>query len=311
MNPQTASRTALATSLMRALHGRIDPRPILDDPWGDRLMPGAARMQVYQAIRNVRPDLPATPDVATMQRAIDGALRANSAYANVILRSRFTEDALRRAMARGIRQYVLVGAGFDSYALRRPPGAADLTVIEIDHPATQSFKRDCLASSGTAVPERVHYVPADLTTEDLASVLRDSPLRAAEPAFFAWLGVTMYLTREENRATLRAVSSVAAPGSEVVFSYIDQAFFEDRDPDFTAKMAELRAMVASVGEPFVSGFHHGTLGADLAPLGYRLIEECSDPQVLQRYDPEGANGFVITHELSRIAHLQVLGDRAP
>ena len=152
MNPQTASRTALATSLMRALHGRIDPRPILDDPWGDRLMPGAARMQVYQAIRNVRPELPATPDVATMQRAIDGALRANSAYANVILRSRFTEDALRRAMARGIRQYVLVGAGFDSYALRRPPAAADLTVID--------------------------------------------------------------------RATLRAVSSVAAPGSEVVFSYI-------------------------------------------------------------------------------------------
>ena len=310
MDPQTASRTALATSLMRALHVRTDPHRILDDPWGDRLVPAQARALVYQMIRNRAPELPAAPDPDTQQRAIDASLRANVAYPNVLLRSRFTEDALSRAVARGVRQYVMVGAGFDSYALRRGPDAAHVTVIEIDHPATQAFKRSCMAASGTVAPDPVHYIAADLATEDLAAVLRASPLRTDEPAFFAWLGVTMYLTREANLATLRAVSTVAAPDSEVVFSYIDQSYFEGHNEDATAQTAELRAMVTSVGEPFVSGFHHGSLTADLAPIGYGLIEERSDLELLRRYDPEDRNGLVVGHELSRIAHLLVVAARS-
>lgn len=306
MDPQTASRTALATSLMRALHARTDPHRILDDPWGDRLIPPEARALVYQMIRNSAPELPATPDAATQQRAIDAALRANVAYPNVLLRSRFTEDALSRAVARGVRQYVMVGAGLDSYALRRGPEAAEVTVIEIDHPATQAFKRNCMAASGTIAPEPVHYIAADLSTEDLAAVLRASPLKTDEPAFFAWLGVTMYLTREANLATLRAVAAVAAADSEVVFSYIDQSFFEGQAEEAMAQTAELRAMVTSVGEPFVSGFHHRSLATDLAPIGYDVIEERSDLEQLRRYDPQGANGLVVRHEVSRIAHLRVL-----
>jgi methyltransferase (TIGR00027 family) len=311
MNPQAPSRTALATALMRALHTRSDPRPILDDPWGDRLLPAQALSLVYQMIRGRAPDLPEHPDAETRRRVIDTALRRIVAYPNVLVRSRFTEDALHRAVAGGIRQYVLVGAGFDSYALRRPPEALDVTVIEIDHPATQSFKRDCLAATGTAVPPGVHHVAADLAGEDLADVLRASPLRASEPAFFAWLGVTMYLTREENLATLRAVADVAAPGSEVVFTYIEQAFFDGRDEDATRRAAELRAMVASVGEPFVSGFDPEALATDLGPLGYALIGNPSDLELLRRYDPEGVNGLVVAHDVNRIAHLRVVaGDRA-
>jgi methyltransferase (TIGR00027 family) len=311
MTPQSPSRTALATSLMRALHTRSDPRPILDDPWGDRLLPEQALSLVYQMIRGRASDLPADPDAGTRRRVIDTALRRIVAYPNVLLRSRFTEDALQRAVEGGIRQYVLLGAGFDSYALRRPSAAADVTVIEIDHPATQSFKRACLLASGTAVPPEVHYVAADLSSEDLAAVLRTSPLRASEPAFFAWLGVTMYLTREENLATLRAVADVAAPGSEVVFTYIDQAFFDGQNEDATRRAAELRAMVASVGEPFVSGFHPGALATDLGPLGYSLLGNPSDLELLRRYDPDGVNALLVTHDVNRIAHLRVEGgDRA-
>ncbi|MBU3672610.1 MAG: class I SAM-dependent methyltransferase [Sinobacteraceae bacterium] len=305
MDPLTASRTALATSLMRALHARTDTHRILDDSWGDQLVPPEARALVYQMIRNHMPELPATPDAATQQRAIDASLRANAGYPNVLMRSRFTEDALSRAVTRGVRQYVLIGAGFDSYALRRAQDAAGVTVIEIDHPATQAFKRHCMAASGIVAPEPVHYISADLANEDLEAVLRASPLRVSEPTFFAWLGVTMYLTREANLATLRAVSTVAAPDSEVVFSYIDQAFFGGPNEDTTDKTNELRAMVASVGEPFVSGFHPESLTAELGPIGYELIEECSDLELLRRYDPAGANGLVVHNELSRIAHLRV------
>lgn len=306
MNAQAPSRTALATALMRALHTRADPRPIIDDPWADRLLPAQALELLYQAFRGRAPDLPEHPDAETRRRVLDAALRRIVAYPNVLLRSRFTEDALHRAVADGVRQYVLIGAGFDSYALRRPPQALDVTVIEIDHPATQSFKRECLIAAGTAVPPGVHHVAADLASQDLAGVLRASPLRASEPAFFAWLGVTMYLTREENLATLRAVADVAAPGSEVVFTYIDQAYFDRRDEDATSGAADLRALVASVGEPFVSGFDSGSLASDLGPLGYRLLGNPSDLELLRRYDPDGVNGLVVNQDVNRIAHLRVL-----
>jgi O-methyltransferase involved in polyketide biosynthesis len=91
----------------------------------------------------------------------------------------------------------------------------------------------------------------------------------------------------------------------VVFSYIDQAYFDAQTEDQSAGATELRAMVASVGEPFVSGFDPASLGAELARVGYAVIEECSDVDLLRRYDPTGANGLVVNNALSRIAHLRV------
>ncbi len=303
MEASTPSRTALFTSLMRARHTSGDPHRILDDPWGDRLVPLQARAALYQMARLRNTALPREPDGAAQQAGIDAYLLANPAYPNVILRSRYTEDALHRAVAQGTRQYLLIGAGFDSYALRRPPAAQSLTVIEIDHPATQNFKLQCMAAAGVAVPALVHHMAADLSNQDLPTVLAASPMQVAEPAFFSWLGGTMYLTRQANLATLRAIAETAAPGSEVVFSYFDQVFFEPSAVvSETAKA--LSAEVASVGEPFVSGFHPATLEEDLRPLGLRLLEDCSDADLVRRYDPANRNGFV-AGERSRIAHVRV------
>jgi methyltransferase (TIGR00027 family) len=305
MEATTPSRTALATALMRARHVRADSLSILDDPWGDRLVPAQARAAIYQMARVRNTALPQEPDHQTQQAVMDDYLRANPAYPNVILRSRYTEDALHRAVAQGTRQYLLIGAGFDSYALRRPPVAQSVSVIEIDHPATQNFKLQCMAAAQVAVPDLVRYMAADLSRQDLPSVLARSPMRAEEPAFFSWLGVTMYLTRQANQDTLRAIAAIAAPGSEIVFTYFDQVFFDQPGAASAAAMA-LRAEVASVGEPFVSGFHPATLAADLQPLGLRLLEDISDAGLARRYDPDNRNGFVAT-ERSRIAHVRVEG----
>src|ERR1700734_2445640 len=113
----TASRTALATSLMRAAHTRLDPHPLIDDPWGDRLVP--------ESVRGVM---------------ADAALLQSPAYSNVITRTRYAEDALQNAVEGGATQYVLIGAGFDSFALRRPSFAAALQIFEIDFPSTQALK---------------------------------------------------------------------------------------------------------------------------------------------------------------------------
>jgi methyltransferase (TIGR00027 family) len=312
MQPHTASRTAIATALARAHHTRLAPKRIIDDPWGERLLPHPARGLVYQIARIRNPALPQDPDEVAQQEAIDAWLRATPAYTNVIVRSRYTEDALHRAVAAGTQQYVLVGAGFDSYALRRPPEAGPRTLIEIDHPASQAFKRRCIADAGLAEPAALHFIAADLAAHDLASVLRASPMRTGEPAFFSWLGVTLYLTRDANLATLRAIASTAAPGSELVFTYVDQAVFEARavlTEQASHAVQGLSTEVAAVGEPFVSGFDPANLEADLRRLGMRLLEDCSDADLLRRYDPEGLDGLS-GNEVSRIAHARIEGPPA-
>jgi methyltransferase (TIGR00027 family) len=180
-----------------------------------------------------------------------------------------------------------------------------MAVIEIDHPATQSLTRQWLAQSGISLPESAHLVPADLSVEDLPSVLRKSLPWASEPAFFSWLGVTMYLTREANLNTLRAISSVAAPGSELVFEYVDQRFFES-DTALTGSELTLRQTVAALGEPWVCGFDPATLKGELALVGHSLLEDLRDIDLVQRYDPQGLNKLS-PRGLGRMAHTRVVG----
>src|SRR5258708_6496810 len=147
-----ASITALATSLMRAIHTRLDPDPLIVDPWGDRLVPESIR-EAFCLSALAKMDAEARAQaLASPDSIVDVALRASAAYANVITRTRYTEDALCAAVAKGIRQYVMIGAGFDSFALRRPAFAADMQVYEIDHPATQGLKRQRLKECGLSVP---------------------------------------------------------------------------------------------------------------------------------------------------------------
>jgi methyltransferase (TIGR00027 family) len=299
-----ASRTALATSLMRAIHTRLDPQPLIDDPWGDRLVPDAVRAAIRESALAAMDAAARARALAAPGTIVDAALRASAAYGNVITRARYTEDALRTAVANGIRQYVIVGAGFDSFALRRPAFARDVTLFEIDHPATQDLKRRRLAECGVAVEGPVHYIGADLAHEDLAAVLARSPLRPQQPAFFSWLGVTMYLTPEANLATLRAIAGSAAPASALVFTYLDLKIFAgDRAP---RAFRALREAVAAAGEPFRSGFDPATIAADLRAIGFVLLEDLDGEQLTRRVDGADANALR-TSRASHIAHARVAG----
>jgi methyltransferase (TIGR00027 family) len=259
-----ASRTAIATSLMRAAHTRLDPRPLIEDSWGDLLIPASARELVS-----------------------DESLLRSHAYPNVITRTRYTEDALQAAVAAGIRQYVMIGAGFDSFALRRPAYAADLQIFEIDFPATQTLKLERIKACGITLPDSVHFIGADLSSESLAAALARSPFQAGELTFFSWLGVTMYLTRAANLATLRSIASCAPARSELVFTYFDESLFQGQSEAFR----ELEKRVAAIGEPFLSGFDPGALAADLAACGLCLVEDLNGGEVGARYDVTGERGL--------------------
>jgi methyltransferase (TIGR00027 family) len=281
MNDLAASRTALITSLMRARHTRLDPDPVLDDPWGDRLVPESAIAEIHgAALTRLSADERAAAG-ATPRAVIDEFVRKSSVYSNVILRSRYAEDALREAVARGITQYVLIGAGFDSFVLRRPDYARDLQIFELDHPATQGLKRRRIAENGVVLPDSVHFVAADLARESLGSALERSVFRANELTFFSWLGVTVYLTRDANLAALRGIATSAPSRSEVVFTYMDERAF---DPAVQSEgFRQLLKSVAASGEPFLSGFDPGALGDDLRACGLALAQDLDGPQLVERY----------------------------
>lgn len=287
---------------MRALHTRESAYRIIDDPWGDRLVPDAVREAIWQRALQ---DRPSTAPDAPRDAVVDAWLRASPAYASVITRSRHAEDALHAAVARGCTQYVMVGAGFDSYALRTPLPAAQLAIFEVDHPATQQLKRQCLAAIGQPAREAVTFIAADLATESLDAVLARSGFDATRPAFFSWLGVTMYLPREANLQALRAIARAGAAGSELVFTYVHQAVFESRA--FTE--SAIATSVAAIGEPFLSGFHPAELVQDLHGVGLTLLEDLSDTQLVERYDPQGLNQLRTT-PFSRAAHARVRGPAA-
>jgi len=230
----TPSRTALLTSLMRATHSRRDPSPLIDDPWGDRLIPKSERDRFSERILSRMDPDARVAALGEPDSILDNYFLANITYPGVIIRSRYAEDALKAAAQRGTRQYVLIGAGFDSFVLRRPAFANGLEIFEIDHPATQALKIERIRTCGITLPASVHFIAADLAHETLASALARSSFRSDEPAFFSWLGVTVYLTREANMATLRAVAASSAAGSELVFTYVDLAEFGEggrRAPD--------------------------------------------------------------------------------
>jgi methyltransferase (TIGR00027 family) len=283
------SRTALVTSLMRALHSRRDPSPLIDDPWGDRLVPKSERDGFSERLLARMDPQARAADRRTPDAALDDFFLANTAYPGIVIRSRYTEDALREAMNKGIRQYVLIGAGFDSFALRRPPFSEALEIFEIDHPATQTLKIHRIRECGVALPPSVHFMAADLSSENLSAVLARSSFRGNEPAFFSWLGVAVYLTREANLATLRAVATCGAPGSELVFTYVDQAEFAPGGS--TSPHNSNAQAVAGMGEPYVSGFNPREIASDLDQVGLELVEDLDGKRMSERYRRGGANGL--------------------
>jgi len=268
---------------MRAAHSRLASSPLIDDPWGDRIVVESEREVILNAVLNgLNPqDREECEKAGAPSKVLDAALQRHPGFGWAILRTRYTEDTLAIAVGRGIRQYVIVGAGFDSFSLRQPAFARDVNVFEIDHPATQELKRQRLRECRVPIPPAHHFVSADLSVEQIGDALARSTFRSTAPTFFSWLGVTQYLTREANLATLRGVAACSATGSELVFTYVDQREFGG-GPSST-EVGRLKGAFATAREPWLSGFDPSNLVDDLAAVGLRLIEDLDGLDAKRRY----------------------------
>jgi len=287
MEEQQAGITALATAFARAYHATHDEPKIFND-WRAPEWFSAEEWVFFEKnmaglIGLIDPQAAYSPEEAlavAMQR-MNGPI--------TLSRSRYAEDALEEAARNGVRQYVILGAGFDSFAFRQPEWAAGMEIYEIDHPATQTMKRQRIERAGWAIPANLHLISVDFTKEELSETLVKSGFDSHSPAFFSWLGVTYYLSSDAALATLRAVAQTAAAGSELVFDYMDR---EEMDPQKSnAQMRVLQFVVRQTGEPFKSGFDPAALPDELAGVGLRLVEDLDPAEIEARYFSGRADAY--------------------
>ena len=198
-----------------------------------------------------------------------------------ILRIRYAEDRLREAVGAGVGQYVILGAGLDTFALRQGELADRLRIFEVDHPASQAMKRERLLAINGSVPANLVLVPVDFETERLDEKLSEAGFDRGAPAFFSWLGTTYYLTKEAIRDTLERVSAVTAPGSRIVLDYkYPRRLIPEQSLLFADKVDQF---VAKRGEPMRSTFAPEELTAELARAGFSQLDNVPPDEQAQRY----------------------------
>lgn len=263
MSDRNASSTAFATLYMRAVHQLLDAQPlVLEDP-------AAITLLGEEAARQIRKN-----------PTHHSTLGARALRTHVVLRSRFTEDCLAHAVERGITQYVILGAGFDTFAFRQPPWARNLRIFEVDQPATQAQKRTRLEDAGMAIPSNLHFAEIDFESESLRDGLIRHGVSMNVPTFFSWLGVTMYLQEEAIDAVLRTVAGF--PGqSEIVLTFTQPPdLLSGTESNFHSLLAKA---VHKSGEPFVSYFTCAAIEEKLRNVGFKKIAFLSDEEADQRY----------------------------
>jgi methyltransferase (TIGR00027 family) len=274
-----ASKTALGVAALRAAHRLVDREPwLLDDPIAIRLLEPSAASRLEDSER--------------IQHPLARGLRSH-----VLLRSRYTEDRLEEAVAAGVRQCVLLGAGFDTFAYRQPSWASILRIFEVDHPASQAAKQDRVRAAGLETPPNLVHAPIDFESVSLEDGLRKVGFDADAPAFFSWLGVTMYLTRPAIETVLRFVGGLPA-GSRMALTFAQPETEEDRGA------ATLADLAASAGEPWLTRFAPEELEDELRRAGFPSIHILSPEEAFARYYQGRADALPPPRRAS-MAHAEV------
>jgi len=275
MEQAIPSRTALSVALRRAAHQLHDSPVVFADPIAVAIL-GATYAE----------ELGRTP--LRLDRPFSIGLRAF-----LVARSRYAEDNLRRAVASGVDQYVLLGAGLDTFAYRNPH--AKLRVFEVDHPATQQWKRELLQRNGIAIPDSLTYAPVYYERQSLTTQQRTAGFNYGAPAFFAWLGVVPYLTLEAFRATLGFISAQPA-GSGLTLDY-----GQPRDAlPIIERLAHdsLASRVERAGEPFRLFFTPPEIAAELSR--FHSLEDLGAAEINARYFSERSDQLAIRGTAGRL-----------
>ncbi|MFD8095865.1 class I SAM-dependent methyltransferase [Streptomyces malaysiensis] len=261
--------TAVRVALWRAMHVQVDPPPhVLQDEIGLRL---AAPDDDWRG----RPDM--DPDTTRGFRAA------------VVARARFIEDLVAEQADRGVTQYVILGAGMDTFAQRKPEIASRLRLFEVDQPGPQAWKRHRLVELGYGIPEWLHLVPVDFeASESWLERLAAAGFDPAQPAVIVSTGVTMYLTEDATAATLRQIAGLA-PGSMLAMTFLLPAeLLDDADRPGLRKSKE---GAQAAGTPFISFYTPQDILALAREAGFKDVRHVSGASHAERYFAGRADGL--------------------
>jgi len=251
------SRTAIGAAMLRAAHQLIDGETrIFEDP---------VILKILE---------PVQLEYIQQHPAEYSQERWRSLRSHIVLRSRYAEDCLKEAYGRGVRQYIMLGAGLDTFAYRQPDWARDLAILEADHPASQSFKLHKLEQAGIGPRQNQVFVSLDLDKDDLALVFKGAGLRPGEPVFVSWLGVMVYLRWETIDAVFAFVAGLPK-GSEFVFTFSPKRWMGWPDP--------VALMAKAAGEPWITHIDPPELTDKLRKAGFTHVHFLEPEEARQLY----------------------------
>jgi len=278
------SRTARAAALHRAAHQVLEGGRIFADPLALRIL---------------------GEDAETVARWPEADPSRSGMRIFIASRTRFAEEALTQAVNHGTSQLVVLGAGLDTYAYRGELRER-LRIFEVDHPATQAWKRECLAQADVPLPSCLTFAAIDFERQTLAEGLAAAKFDPALQTFFTWLGCVPYLTQQAIWSTLKFIAGLPG-GAHVVFDYSDPP--ASLSPEMRASHDQRAARVAEMGEAWLNYFEADQLCAKLTGLGFCEIEDLALPQIASRFFPHRAScvpkrgGHIVRATTNRSKHL--------
>lgn len=276
---KTGDRDSLGTAegavLGRAAHALHAQSPVLDDTWAVELLESSLQAVVRD------------PAYANNSMEWDG-FDTSPLFAVNVGSLRYAEDEVERCVRAGVEQYVILGAGFDTFALRRGAISAALRVYEVDHPDVQRLKRERIARAGRAPSAMPVFVPVDFESTSLSDGLAGSDFASVNRCVVSWMNTIPYLSASATQATLRELSEVMAAGSRVVLNYgCDVPLSGDQ----ARYLQDLQSRVSQSGEPLRSGWKPDVFEALLGSLGFRVIEHATEGDLHARYFEGRSDGL--------------------
>ncbi|WP_416829323.1 class I SAM-dependent methyltransferase [Ectobacillus polymachus] len=281
MNNQS-SLTALVSAFARSYHSQHATDKIFDDYLAHKLLTSEESSLIEknfaQSISFFNPEQASI--CQNEEDALDWVMNTQC-VPQTVSRARYAEDCLEQAIKFGVEQYVILGAGFDTFAFRRKDLLRNIHMFELDHPATQSLKKERMRQQGWDLPDKLHFIPIDFINEDLTTVLKHTPFDSNKRTFFNWLGVTYYLTKETFYQTFRSISKIAPARSMVVFDYLDDAAFIPNQA--SKRILQMQEMTKRAGEQLLTGFDPFTIDLELQQANLLLYENLSPENIEERY----------------------------
>ncbi|PFP17535.1 SAM-dependent methyltransferase [Bacillus sp. AFS073361] len=303
MQTRKESLTAIVSCFARGYHASTSIDPIFNDFIAHSLLNEEEKQLIATNWANAIAffDQEKSETLETFDEKLMWVMN-NQTIPQLVSRARYAEDGLRSAIERGFKQYVILGAGFDTFALRQEKLPEDFIIYEVDHPATQAFKINRLQEIGMDIPKNVRFVPVDFKSDSLRAELKKSGFDEQQYTYFSLLGVVMYLAKKEFCQLLSSVAEMSADGSSFIFDYLDDTAFNERLA--SKKLTRMRQITAQTGEPMITGYDPFELDLELQDCQMLLYENLSPANIEEMYF-KGREDGLHAFEHFHFAHLVV------